>query len=296
MPEVRMSQHMEQTLSRRAWTLFEPVHAIVYFSPEAPERYQTAGLKGGWMGYFASRSAPMGAVGAEVVTAVFHNFQPAMVRRAIPDAWHYSTPQIVLAARLDGVDAALRRLWGDEVDSPALAEAADLAIGAAAHLRGDGRPLYAAHAALEVPAAPHLALWHACTLLREHRFEGHVAALTVHGIAGDEALVMAAAAGNGVDTATLRRFRGWTDDEWANAQHRLRERGLLDERYSLTAEGRSLRAAVEEATDRLAEGPWAAPPVSRRERLFTLLRELAAALEGPGGLMYPNPIGVDRPI
>ncbi len=296
MPEVRMSQHMEQTLSRRAWTLFEPVHAIVYFSPEAPERYQAAGLKGGWMGYFASRSAPMGAVGAEVVTAVFHNFQPAMVRRAIPDAWHYSTPQIVLAARLDGVDAALRRLWGDEVDSPALAEAADLAIGAAAHLRGDGRPLYAAHAALEVPAAPHLALWHACTLLREHRFEGHVAALTVHGIAGDEALVMAAAAGNGVDTATLRRFRGWTDDEWANAQHRLRERGLLDERYSLTAEGRSLRAAVEEATDRLAEGPWAAPPVSRRERLFTLLRELAAALEGPGGLMYPNPIGVDRPI
>lgn len=291
-----MSQHMEQTVSRRAWTVFEPVHAIVYFAPESPERYQAAGLKGFWMGYFASRSAPMGAVGAEVVTAVFHNFQPAMVHRAIPDAWRDSTPQRVLAARLDAVDAALRRMWGDDVDSAALAEAAELALEAAAHLRGDGRPLYAAHAALEVPSAPHLALWYACTLLREHRFDGHVAALTVHGIAGDEALVMAVAAGKGVDAPTLRRFRGWTDDEWADAERRLRERGLLDVHGSLTAAGLSLHMSVEEATDRLADGPWAALPVSRRERLFTLLRELAVALEGPGGLVYPNPIGVGRPV
>jgi hypothetical protein len=290
-----MSQSTQQSLARRAWTLFEPIHAVVYFCPESPERYQAAGLKGGWMGYFASRSAAMGAVGAGVVTAVFHNFQPAMVRRAIPDAWHYSTPQRVLAARLDAVDAALRRLWGADVDSPVVAEAADLVLEAAAHLRGDGRPLYAAHAALDIPAAPHLALWHACTLLREHRFDGHVAALTVHDIAGDEALVTAAAAGNGVDAATLRRFRGWTDDEWGDAQHRLRERGLLDERNSLTAAGQALHAAVEESTDRLAQRPWAALSVSRSERLFARLRDLAAALEGPGGLMYPNPIGVGRP-
>ena len=287
---------MEQTLSRRAWTLFEPVHAIVYFAPESPERYKAAGLKGGWMGYFASRSAPMGTVPAELVTAVFHNFQPAMVRRAIPDAWRYSTPPRILAARLDAVDAALRRMWGDRVDSAAVADAAELAFEAAAHLRGDGRPLYAGHAALEVPAAPHLALWHACTLLREHRFDGHVAALTVHGVAGDEALVLAVAAGRGVDAATLRRFRGWTDDEWADAERRLRERGLLDMQGSLTAAGLSAHAAVEEATDQLADAPWAALPDSRRERLFTLLRELAIALEGPGGLVYPNPIGVDRPI
>ncbi|HEX4755855.1 MAG TPA: hypothetical protein VH661_08910 [Candidatus Dormibacteraeota bacterium] len=287
---------MEQSLSRRAWTLFEPVHAIIYFCPESGERYQAAGLKGGWMGYFASRSAPMGPVGANVVTAVFHNFQPAMVRRAIPDAWRYSTPERVLAARLDAVDAALRRLWGDKTDSALVAEAAELALDVASRLRGDGRPLYAAHAGLDVPAVAHLALWHACTLLREHRFDGHVAALTVHGIAGDEALVTAVAAGTGVDGATLRRFRGWTDEEWADAQHRLRERGLLDEQDSLTGEGRSVRSAVEEATDRLAEGPWVALPESRRERLLSLLRDLAVELEGPGGLPYPNPIGVGRPV
>ncbi len=99
--------------ARRAWTLFEPIHAIVYFAPEAREQYAAAGLRGGWMGYFASRSAPMGAVSAEVVTAVFHNFQPAMVRRAIPDAWQFSSPQRALAARLAAADAALRRLWGE---------------------------------------------------------------------------------------------------------------------------------------------------------------------------------------
>jgi hypothetical protein len=286
---------MQQNLSRRAWTLFEPVHAIVYFAAESQERFQQAGLRGGWMGYFASRSAPLGAVGAEVVSAVFHNFQPAMVRRAIPDAWHYSTPGRVLAARLDAVDAALRRLWGDEVASPAVAEAAELALEAAGHLRGDGRPLYAGHAGLEVPSPPHLALWHACTLLREHRFDGHVAALTVHGIAGDEALVTAVAAGNGVDAATLRRFRGWTDDEWGDAQQRLRARGLLDDQGILTAAGQALVLVVEETTDRLADGPWVALAASRRERLFALLRGLVAGLDGPGGLMYPNPVGVGRP-
>ena len=118
---------------------------------------------------------------------------------------------------------------------------------------------------------------------------------TVHGIAGDEALVTAVAAGNGVDAATLRRFRGWTDDEWGDAQQRLRARGLLDDQGILTAAGRALVIVVEETTDRLAEGPWVALPASRRERLFALLRGLVAGLDGPGGLMYPNPVGVGRP-
>jgi hypothetical protein len=286
---------MQQNLSRRAWTLFEPVHAIVYFAPELQELYREAGLRGGWMGYFASRSAPMGAVGADVVTAVFHNFKPAMVHRAIPDAWQYSTPERALAARLDGADTALRRLWGDEIGSPGIAEAADLALEAAAQLSGDGHPLYAGNAGQSVPAAPHLALWHASTLLREHRFDGHVAALTVHGVRGDEALVLAIAGGKGIDASMLRRFRGWTDEEWSDAQQRLRHRGLLDGEDSLTPAGRTLVGVVEETTDQLAGAPWAALKETRRERLFELLGGLVARLEAPGGMVYPNPIGVPRP-
>ncbi len=284
-----------QSVPRRAWTLFEPIHDIVYFAPESREQFAGAGLRGGWMGYFASRSAPMGAVGPEVVVAVFHNFQPAMVRRAIPDAWQFSSPERVLAARLAAVDAALRRLWGDDTESAAVAEAAELALQAAAHLRADGRPLFAGHAGLPVPTAPHLALWHACTLLREHRFDGHVAALTAHGLDGLAALVTAVAVGKGIDATTLRSLRGWTDEEWAQGEQRLQQRGLLDEEGRLTDAGEATRAAVEDLTDRLAAEPWDHLGEERRKRLFQLLAPLASRLEGPGGLMYPNPIGVSRP-
>jgi hypothetical protein len=286
----------EPSLPRKAWTLFEPIHAIVYFAPEARESYAAAGLRGGWMGYFASRSAAMGAVSADVVAAVFHNFQPAMVRRAIPDAWSYSTPERVLAARLGAADAALRRLWGEVAESPDVREAAELALGVVAALRIDGRPLFAGHAGLAVPDSPHLALWHACTLLREHRFDGHIAALTVHDIDGLSALLIAAAAGKGVDPDTLRSFRGWTEDEWSESRDHLRQRGILDEAGALTAQGHQLRSTVEDATDRLAAGPWEELEDSRRSRLFTLLGGLAGRLEGEGGLIYPNPIGVGRPV
>ena len=295
-PTIGGPQLAEPSPSRQAWTLFEPIHAIVYFAPEARESFAAAGLRGGWMGYFASRSAPMGAVSADVVTAVFHNFQPAMVRRAIPDAWSYSTPERVLGARLAAADAALRRLWGEVVESADVREAAELALGVAARLRVDGRPLFAGHAGLTVPDSAHLALWHACTMLREHRFDGHIAALTVHEIDGVAALVIAAAAGRGVDADTLRRFRGWTEDEWSEGRERLRQRGIVEETGVLTAEGNALHAAVEEATDRLAAGPWEQLEASRRKRLFELLAGLAARLEGEGGLIYPNPIGVGRPV
>jgi hypothetical protein len=146
-----------------------------------------------------------------------------------------------------------------------------------------------------VPEAAHLALWHACTLLREHRFDGHVAALTVHDVDGLAALLMAVAAGKSVDAGTLRSFRGWTEAEWADGHDRLRERGILDEAGGLTSAGRKLHAAVEETTDRLGADPWDQLPDARRERLFELFAALAARLEGPGGLIYPNPIGVGRP-
>lgn len=284
-----------ESLARRAWAHYEPIHAVVYFAPEARDQYKTVGLRGGWMGYFASRSAPMGAVGPEVVTAVFHNFQPAMVRRAIPDAWGFATPEQVLAARLATADAVLRRMWGDTVESAEVEEAAALAMEAARHLDIGGRPLFAGHAGLPTPTVPHLALWHACSLLREHRFDGHVAALTGYGVRGIDALLLQVGSGKYLDATSLRTFRGWTDEEWATAEDVLRDRGFLDADARLTAAGAELREAVERLTDRLAAEPWERLGETSRERLFALLAPLAARLEGPGGLVFPNPIGLGRP-
>jgi len=282
-------------LARRAWTMFEPIHAIVYFAPEAVDLYKAAGLRGGWMGYFASRSAPMGAVTAPVVMATFHSFRPSMVERAIPDAWEYSSPERALAARLTVADTVLRRLWGSEVESAEVAETAAAAMEVAGNLRGDGRPIYRAHAALAVPESPHLALWHACTLFREHRFDGHVAALTVHGIDGLEALVTAVASKPGLEAPLMRSFRGWTEEEWDEAAQRLQRRGILSADHSLTDEGHAVRSSVEDMTDRLAGEVWEALDEWPRERLFKTLHRLAASLEAPGGISYPNPIGVPRP-
>ncbi|GCE23397.1 hypothetical protein KDK_71970 [Dictyobacter kobayashii] len=155
--------------SRVAWTMLEPYHAMIYFAPEARAAYSAAGLKGYWMGYFASRAAAMGPVPASVVTATFYNFHPAMVARAIPDAWRLSTPEQILSARLGAADAALRRLLGETITSFELTEAAEIARTAAEACTVAGRPLFAGHAALPWPDQPHLVLWHATTLLREFR-------------------------------------------------------------------------------------------------------------------------------
>ena len=154
---------------RRMWTLLEPVHVVTYFAPEARAAADALGMRGFWMGYAAQRAAPLGEVSPAVVTAAFFGFHPDRITRALPDAWGLTTRAAALAARLDGADAALRRLWGDVVlDAPTTAEAAELAWQAAQAADCPGRVLAAANQALPRPREPHLALWQAATTLREH--------------------------------------------------------------------------------------------------------------------------------
>jgi len=280
--------------ARRLWPAFETYHAHIYFVPEAAEAYRALGLKGGWMGYFASRSAALGPASPGLVTAVFFNFHPAMVARALPDAWALASPDDVLAARLRSADVALRRLIPDHVGSPAEAEAAALAREAAEAPALAGRPLFGALRSLSWPEEPHLQLWHACTLLREHRGDGHVAALTAAGLDGCEAHVTIAAAG-GIPRETLQLNRKWSDEEWAAAEERLKERAWLDAGGALTDAGRAGRAEVEARTDALAEEPWRALGPQRTERLLELLAPMARAINAAGGVPVPNPVGVPAP-
>src|SRR5262245_43148475 len=246
---------MDPVIARKTWRTLEPYHGLVYFAAEAAERYAALGIEG-QDGYFASRASPMGAVSAEVVIATFFNFDPRLVRHALPAAWDKATPSALLDARLAGIDAALRRAVGDDAcTSDETARAAELARVAANAGTPEGRPLAAAHAALDVPDDAHLALWHAISVLREFRGDGHVACLVEAGIDGCEALVLHGATGD-VAARLLQATRGWSDDAWAAAVDRLRARGWVEPDGEFTAAGREARQAIEDRTDELALEPW----------------------------------------
>ena len=180
-------------LARRLYDRFEPIHAVTYFAPEARAAMDGFGFRGFWMGYFAARSAPLGQVAPEVVTALFYNFAPARVARALPAAWEIAPPLAVVQAREAAAVAALRR-YG-LTDDENVRTAAQLAGSAIQQASVVGRALFAANLALPWPTEPLAALWHATTLLREHRGDGHIAALVAEGVSGRESNVLQCAAG-----------------------------------------------------------------------------------------------------
>ena len=285
-------------LARRAWQVLEVVHILSYFAPETRQVTDALGLKGYWMSYFGCRAAPLGAVSAATVTATFHNFHPGMIERAVPDVWTYATPAQLIEARLAGVDAALKRIVGASVaDDPLVREAADVALEAASAVRGaevSGRPLAAANAALQVPDAPHLALWHALTVLREHRGDGHVALLVTGEIGPVEAHILSIASGRS-SAELLRTARKWSDDDWDAGVVSLVARGWLRSDWTLTPNGAAARETLEDDTDRLAAGPFRAIGVERTEELTRLVTPLASKIVAAGVLPFPNPVGVPEP-
>jgi hypothetical protein len=265
-------------LARAAHRYLEPLHTTVYFVPENGERYQALGIKGGMRGYFASRSAPLGVAPAEVVIATFYNFAPGRVRKAIPSVWEVTTPDAVLDARLDGADAALRRLLGDDVDSKEMARAAELAREATTALDVVGRPLFAGNAALPWPEPPHLQLWHAATLLREHRGDGHIAALVLAGLSGLDASITYVATGKGMSEDLQRQTRGYGEEEWAAAKQRLVDEGLIDTSGALTEQGKALRGGIEAQTDTAAAAPYDHLGPDRTQELIDLTRPWARSV------------------
>ncbi|MES5818070.1 hypothetical protein [Streptomyces sp. RG80] len=248
---------IEPLAARRCANVLNSLHATSYFAPELGEQLAGIGITHPRAANFAVRAAAMGAVGAGTVTAAFYNYKHALVARFVPAVWETASPEAVLAARVRGVDAALRRLLGaPTLTSPEMAEAAELALRAAEACSRGARPLYAAHADLPVPEKPHLAYFHAATLLREHRGDGHLAALTAAELDGLEAMVTHTATGRGMTPKWVLATRGWSQEEWDSAAGRLRDRGLLDASGELTERGVALRAEIEDMTDRLDRAPY----------------------------------------
>ena len=283
------------------WTLFEPIHAVTYFTPEGRSAYEQAGLRGFWRGYFAGRAAPLGAAGPAVVAASFFNFAPAFVARAIPGVWELITPEEALRVRLAGAASALGRLLaGREAEAAAAAELLWRAIG---ELDFSGRVLASANVALPVPGEGSSGssgssglgrLWQAATVLREHRGDGHFAALAAADIDGCEAVVLRC--GLDLRREDMQPVRGWTDEAWDGAVSRLAARGWVGAGGTggtLTSAGLQAHAAVEDATDRAASRPWARLGPEATAEIAAALTPLARACAAV--LPYPSPIGLPAP-
>jgi hypothetical protein len=282
-------------LARRFFDRFEPVHAVTYFAPEARAALDGLGYRGFWMGYFAARSAPLGMVPRQVVTAVFYNFAPQRVAKALPAAWQVAGPEAALRARLESAVAALRRygVVGDENIDENVRVASELAGKAARAAAMDGRPLFAANLALPWPDEPVAALWHATTLLREHRGDTHVAVLAASGISGRECNVLHAAAGR-VERDYIARARDYDEDSWCRYERTLADRGLLDDAGALTPAGRELKDRVEATTDAVELAVLDALSDNEVEALFAALTPITRAVVAGGDVPARTPMGLRR--
>ncbi|WP_426565096.1 MarR family winged helix-turn-helix transcriptional regulator [Angustibacter sp. McL0619] len=263
---------------RRMFELVEPI-ATVTFSEVPNEAFLGLGMRNYWDGYFAGRAAPLGLAPAEVVHAVFYNFADGEVARHIPWVWGKTTPEEAIAVREQGSAAALRQKLGQLADSPGLVRAADLATRAAVSAPTEGRALYAGLRALDVPQEPVARLWHAATLLREHRGDGHNAALVVHGIGGTEAHVLLALS-LGMRPEEFGRIHHLPKPQLAAVVDGLRGRGLVDAAGGFTEAGRATKERIEALTDALAAPAYDALSADELDELVAGLEPISAALTG----------------
>jgi hypothetical protein len=281
------------TLARRFWAAIEPIHSIVYFAAGPIEAARKTGLRGFWMGYFASRMAPLGPVPAAPVVAMTYGFAPSMVSRAIPDAWTFADPAAVIAARITSAGEALRC----HLDGPAVAslpELSGLLWEAVAACRFDGRPLAAAWSQLPRPDDAVESAWLAATILREHRGDGHVIAGVGAGLRGLDATLTFVATG-AISRELIQPSRGWSDEDWEQSLRRLQARGLLDRDGRLTKTGGTLRRDIEDLTDRLASAPVERLGDTGITRAIGLATPVSRHLIDTGVIPIPNAVGGPRP-
>jgi hypothetical protein len=274
-------QHSEP-VARQLFELTEPISLVNFFSPEPNDAMAALGFRTYWDGYFAGRSAPLGRVPAEVVHAAFYNFADGEVARHIPHVWKTTTPEAAHAAREQGCVAALRRILGDHVGTPGLARAAELLAKASTSAPTEGRVMYAGLRALPMPEEPLARLWHAANMLREHRGDGHIAALVSERIGGIEAHVLAALDMEIYPAESFGRIHHLPRARLAEVMNGLRDRGLLDASGRFTEAGRAAKDRIESVTDALAEAPYEGLEPLEIEELVASLEPLARRLEATG--------------
>src|SRR4051812_37928778 len=260
-------------MARRMFELVEPIGVIPYSADEPNEAMFALGFTDYWDTYFAGRAAPLGVVPAEVVDALFYNFAPGEVARHIPKVWSITTPEAAIAARRTGCANALRRILIDHVDAAAFARATELLLKAGTSAPVEGRPKYAALRAIPVPDDVVVRLFHAASLLREHRGDGHITALMAEGIGGLEAHALYAL-GMDMPAEKFGRIHHLPAVQLAALIGGMRDRGLIGDDGWLSEQGRAVKQRVEALTDDLAVKPYEALEPDELDELMSILEPL----------------------
>jgi hypothetical protein len=233
-----------QSPTRRLRDAIEPIATICYWSEPAYDAYAALGLDF-LQGYVWSRGCVLGEPDGSVVAAVFGVFEPGLIGQLYDAARATARLADIRAARETGAVTALRTVLGapEQVAevTGALRRAAEAADTA-------GRPLFAGLAGLPWPADELGQLWHVCAMLRELRGDSHLAACVAAGLTGLEANILTELQ-VGWPLHSYTATRGWPPEAMNLATLSLRERGLIGD-DALTGAGTSLRADIEEATDR----------------------------------------------
>jgi hypothetical protein len=265
------------SMARRMFELVEPIGVIPYAADEPNEAMFALGFTDYWDTYFAGRAAPLGITPAEVVDALFYNFAPGEVARHVPKVWRTTTPELAIAARQLGCAQALRRILGERVDSSDFARAAELLLKAATSAPLGGRPMYAALRAVPTPDDVVTGLFHGASLLREHRGDGHIAALISEGVGGVEAHVLFALSMD-MPAESFGRIHHLPAVQLAAVIGGLRDRGLIGGDGWLSERGRAVRQRVESLTDDLGAKPYEILEPEELDELTALLEPLAVVL------------------
>jgi hypothetical protein len=270
--------------SRKAWGALETVHVLAHFAEPVTQAYVDLGLRPR-LSYFAARSAPFGAVGPAVPAATFFVFAPWLFDKTLPSSWETASPEKVLEAQRRSLGEVLVEVTADLPEAE-LAELLGLLHTVCEGLSAPGRPLFAAYAGLPWPDDQRVALWHAATLVREHRGDGHLALLVREGLDPVEAVVL-----NGLFAGSMefmRATRGWTDEEYAAGARRLADRGWVTDaplaEAALTEEGTAFRRGLERETDRLALEGWRHLGLDGTRRVLELATPLRDATLASGFL------------
>ncbi|WP_344311114.1 SCO6745 family protein [Fodinicola feengrottensis] len=125
-------------------------------------------------------------------------------------------------------------------------------------------------------------LWHAANMVREHRGDGHTAALVPERIGGTEAHVLSALASGIYPAESFGRIHHLSEARLAEVMDGLRDRGLLDASGRFTDAGRVTKGRIESLTDALAEAPYDGLEPLKLDHLVALLEPISIKLEATG--------------